>query len=539
LYLGRSVEMVVGLLGTLKAGGAYLPLDAESPLERTSYILDDAGVVVALTERKLEERLPAFWGQTVCLDEEWGRIEAESEIMPDRAQWNGLESEIGEENLAYVIYTSGSSGRPKGVMVNHGGLANYLQWASEAYRVEDGEGAPVSSSISFDLTVTSLYLPLINGKSVNLLSEEEGFEALAEALSEERGYSLVKITPAHLEVLEKQLGDREVKGGARTLVIGGEELKAGRLKYWRERAKGTRLINEYGPTETVVGCCVYEVNGSEGESEPVPIGRPIANTRLYILDRELNPAPLRVRGELYISGEGVARGYIGKPELTADRFIPNPVSGKVGERVYGTGDVVRYLSDGNIQFEGRADNQVKIRGYRIELGEIEARLSSHPEVSETVVLAREEGEGGKKLVAYYTGREIGAESLRAHLAGALPDYMVPSAYVHIEKLPLTPNGKLDRRALPGPEGGAYATRGYEAPVGETERRLAQIWADVLELERVGRNDNFFELGGHSLLVIIVIERMRREGMYADVRALFTAPTLTEFAAATEDMEVVL
>jgi amino acid adenylation domain-containing protein len=287
--------------------------------------------------------------------------------MPERAPADGRESEIDGENLAYVIYTSGSSGWPKGVMINHGGLANYLRWASEAYRVEEGEGAPVSSSVSFDLTVTSLYLPLINGKSVNLLSEEEGFEALAEALSERRGYSLVKITPAHLEVLERQLGDREIKGGARTLVIGGEELRSGRLEYWREKAKGTRLINEYGPTETVVGCCVYEINGSKDGNEAVPIGRPIANTQLYILDRQLNPTPLRVRGELCVSGEGVARGYLGKPELTAERFIPNPIRREAGARVYRTGDVVRYLSDGNIEYVGREDNQVKIRGYRIEI----------------------------------------------------------------------------------------------------------------------------------------------------------------------------
>jgi amino acid adenylation domain-containing protein len=536
ICLNRGPEMVVAMLATLKAGGAYTPLDSDHPSDRLAYMLEDSAPVVLLTQGASRAALAAhnFWVSAVDLDtdaQQW------AENSKDNLELAG--AGLNAQSLAYILYTSGSTGRPKGVMINHGGLANYLRWAGEAYRVEEGEGAPVNSSISFDLAVTSLYLPLINGRCVNLLSEEEEVEALAEALSEKRGYSLVKITPAHLEALEHQLGNREVRDGARALVIGGEELRFGRLKYWLERAKGTRLINEYGPTETVVGCCVYEVDGSERESEAAPIGRPIANTQIFILNQDQEPAPVGVRGEIYISGEGVARGYVGSPELTGEKFTPNPFCRKSGERWYRTGDHGRYRADGNIEFLGRADDQVKIRGYRIELGEIEARLSGHPEVREAVVVAREEEDGGKRLVAYYTGEEISPEALRAHLKSGLPNYMIPAAYVRLDSFPLTPNGKLDRRKLPAPEGGAYLRRGYEAPEGETERKLAQIWAEVLKVEQVGRQDNFFELGGHSLLVITVIERMKREGMQADVRSLFITPTLAEMAAGIGKMKEII
>src|SRR6266498_2223177 len=397
LCLERSVEMVVGIMGALKAGGAYLPLDLESPLERFALMLEDAGVGVLLTEKKLEKRPPSFWGPSIYLDEELERISEESERDPE----NGVEG----ENLAYVIYTSGSTGRPKGVMINHGGLFNYLRWATEAYGVKEGEGAPVQSSIGFDLTVTSLYGPLVNGKRVKLLPEEEGIEALAKALSMESGYSLVKITPGHLDVLAQQMRDAEVDGRTRVLVIGGEELKAGGLRFWQERAGGTRLINEYGPTETVVGCCIYEVEEEAAGKETIPIGKPIANARIYILDKGMEPTPIGTRGEIYISGTGLARGYLGKPDLTAERFIPNHFSQKGGERLYRTGDVGRYLSDGKIEFIGRADEQVKIRGYRIELGEIEAVLCEHPRIRQSAVVIREDEHGLKNLVAYVESKD--------------------------------------------------------------------------------------------------------------------------------------
>jgi amino acid adenylation domain-containing protein len=526
LCMKRSVEMLVAALGALKAGGAYLPLDPESPLERLSYMLEDAGVEVMMTQQELGERLPVFWGQTVCLDAEWERISQESEREP--------QSGVVAENLAYVIYTSGSTGRPKGVMINHGGLANYLMWATEAYRIEEGEGAPVSSSIGFDLTVTSLYGPLVNGKRVDLLLEEEGIEALSTALRRESGYSLVKITPAHLEILAQQLADTKVEGWARALVIGGEELKSGSLKYWQERAPETRLINEYGPTETVVGCCVYEVNGNGSGTKTAPIGRPIANTQIYVLDRGLEPAPIGARGEIYISGAGLARGYIRKPELTGEKFIPNRFSRKGGERLYRTGDLGRYLTDGNIEFIGRADGQVKVRGYRIELGEIEATLLQHEAIREGVVLAR--GDKEKRLIAYLAprhGERVALSELREYLKQRLPEYMTPSRYVWLEKIPVTSNGKLDREALPEADETALAReKEYVAPSGPVEEILADIWSEVLGIEGVGIHDNFFELGGHSLLLTQVASRIRSAfSLDLPLHVMFSAPTIKQLGIA--------
>jgi len=490
--------------------------------------MEDAGAGVVLTQQGLEKRLPAFWGQTVCLDEEWKKINEESESEPV--------NDVDAENLAYVIYTSGSTGRPKGVMITHGGLANYLNWATVAYKMEEGEGAPVNSSIGFDLTVTSLYGPLLNGKGVNLLSEDEGIEALARALSLEREYSLVKITPAHLGLLEQQLGDSEVEGCAKTLVIGGEELSARELKFWRRNARGTRLINEYGPTETVVGCCVYEVKGDEYRRDVVPIGKPIAHTQMYVLDLELEPAPIGVRGEIYISGNGVARGYIGKSNLTGERFVPHRFSKDGGRRLYRTGDLGRYLPDGNIEWAGRVEKQVKLRGYRIELAEIEAALGEHRSVKQCAVIAREDEGDDKRLVAYLVFKDGLVETaleLRRFLRRRLPDYLVPSSFVILESFPLSPHGKVDRQALPAPgKHGVELSGGYVAPSTPIEEAVARIFREVLRLENVGVYDDFFDLGGHSLLVTQVISHVNRDfQVELSVRVLFDAPTVHGLVAA--------
>jgi len=436
------------------------------------------------------------------MDAEWERIGAESEGEPD--------SVVIPENLAYVIYTSGSTGRPKGVMITHKGLANYLHWASEAYRIEEGEGAPVQSSIGFDLTVTSLYGPLVNGKRVNLLPEGEGIEALATALRKERGYSLVKITPAHLEVLAQQMRNVEVEGRAKALVIGGEELRAVGLNYWQERAPGTRLINEYGPTETVVGCCVYEVNGVESGREVVPIGKPIANAQIYVLDRGLEPAPIGARGEIYVSGAGVARGYVSRAELTGEKFVPNRFGRNGGERVYRTGDLGRYLPDGKIEFIGRGDHQVKVRGYRIELGEIEAVLNEHRSVKQSVAVVREDERGGKRLLGYVVGEEGATTAgLKSYVRGRLPEYMVPEAIMILEEMPLTANGKIDRKKLPEvKDGGGQSEQEYAGARTPVEEIVIGIFEEVLKAEGVGRKDNFFEIGGHSLSATQVVSRVR-------------------------------
>jgi amino acid adenylation domain-containing protein len=529
MCLPRSVEMVVALLGTLKAGGCYLPMDPESPLERLSYMMEDAVVGVALTVRELEGRLPAFWGQTICLDSDWERIGAESESEPLRG--------VEPENLAYVIYTSGSTGRPKGVMINHGGVVNYLRWATEAYRIGEGVGAPVSSPISFDLTVTSLYGSLVNGKRAHLLSEREGLDALATAMKLEREYSLVKITPSHLDVLAEQLGDLEAEGRTRAMVIGGEELKTKGLRYWLEKAQGTRLINEYGPTETVVGCCVYEVNEARVERETTPIGKPIANTGIYVLDQELEPAPIGVKGVIYISGAGLARGYVGSAELTAEKFIPNSFGGKVGERLYGAGDIGRRLADGNIEYAGRADNQVKIRGYRIELGEIEATLNEHGMVRQSVVVAEENERGDKRLIAYVVGDEAATpKDLKRYLLEKLPEYMAPEAILILEEIPLTANGKIDRRRLPSaPDAVGHAEREHAGARTAVEEIVIGIFEDVLKIDGVGRKDDFFELGGHSLLATQAISRVRNAFNVAlGLRSIFDERTAEGLAGKIEE-----
>ena len=367
IYVERSLEMVVAVLGVLKAGGVYVPLEPSYPLERLSFMMTDAQVAVVLTETELADRLPVHWALVVCLDE--AREEIAEQTRED------LANEITVENLAYVIYTSGSTGVPKGVMVTHQGLSNYLHWAVDCYHTRKTEGSLLHTPLSFDLTITSLFLPLLVGEPVRMLAEMPGVEELARALRQSQELGAVKLTPAHLRGLRQEFGAQYHGGKPAVMVIGGEALFAEDVQYWQEQFSETRLINEYGPTETVVGCCVYEVRGDEAGA--VPIGRPISNTELYVLDGAQELVPVGVKGELYIGGAGVARGYLGRAELTAERFVPNPFGSEVGARLYRTGDVARYLADGNLEYLGRADQQVKIRGYRIELGEIEAVLSEH------------------------------------------------------------------------------------------------------------------------------------------------------------------
>nr|AXN93627.1 PuwA [Symplocastrum muelleri NIVA-CYA 644] len=392
ICVDRSLEMLVGLLGILKAGGAYLPLDSTYPSERLAYMLNDAQVPVLVTQQSLRNSLPKYDGLIVDLDKDWELISQHSHNNPN--------SEVNSSNLAYLIYTSGSTGKPKGTMICHQGVVNYLSWCTKAYSVATGTGAPVQSSIAFDATITSLFSPLLVGQKVVLLPEKQEIEALCTLLRSRSNFSLVKITPAHLELLNQLLSPEEIKQLVKAFVIGGEALLGKSLLDWQIHAPETKIINEYGPTETVVGCCVYEVTAQTNLSSPIPIGRPIANTQLYILDRFLQPVPIGIRGELYIGGAGVGRGYLNRPDLTQEKFIPNPFSNEPNSRLYKTGDLARYLPDGNIEFLGRIDNQVKVRGFRIELGEIESALSMHPQVRETVAIAREDTPGDKRLVAY-------------------------------------------------------------------------------------------------------------------------------------------
>ncbi len=508
LFLERSVDLVVALLAVLKAGGAYLPLDTSLPLPRLSFLLDDARPTLLLTRTRLLPDLPEHDSGIVCLDD-----------LPEIAGAGVPAVRPAGDNLAYVLYTSGSTGHPKGVAVTHRGLANYLLWAAEAYPADEGRGAPVHSPLSFDLTVTSLFLPLLAGRCVELVPEEQGGEGLAMALAE-GGFGLVKLTPAHLEVLQRLLPPERVSGCAGAFVIGGEPLSGEQLAFWRTHAPGLRLINEYGPTETVVGCCTYEVPGSPLPG-PVPIGRPIANTRVLLLDQRLDPVPIGVPGELCIGGAGVCRGYLHRPALTAEKLVPDPF-GTWGERLYRTGDLARRLPDGRIEFLGRTDHQVKVRGFRIEPGEIEAALAALPGAHQAVVVVRDQ-----RLIAYVVG-DVAVEELRQALRERLPDYMVPAAFVTLDALPLTANGKVDRKALPAPEQPSVES-GYVVPRTREEEILAAVWAQVLRLPRVGVNDNFFELGGDSILSVQIVSRARQAGLLVTMRQIFEHPTVAGLA----------
>jgi amino acid adenylation domain-containing protein len=528
VLMQRAPEILVGILGVLKAGGAYVPLDPQNPAERIGFMLKDAGVEIVVTEERWQELLPEEV-RAICMD---GKVEQlRGEGMEE------VESGVRADNLAYVIYTSGSTGKPKGVMIEHRGLVNYLSWCGDAYEVEGGSGALVHSSIGFDLTVTSLFCPLLAGRQVELLAEGGDLETLAGALRQQRNYSLLKVTPAHLEGLGEELRGAELSGSVRALIIGGEALPRRTVEWWRQAAPETRIINEYGPTETVVGCCVYEMKeAGESFGEMVPIGRPIANTQLYILDQGLQPVAVGVVGELYVGGAGVARGYLKRAGWTAERFLPNPYSGGPGERFYQTGDRARYRVDGEIEFHGRVDQQVKLRGYRVELGEIAAALTRHPAVRESVVVLRAEATGDKRLVAYLAvveNQSPTVSELRDFLKEKLPDYMIPASFTVLNQLPLTSHGKVDRRALPVPQPEAASSEHpFEAPRNAVEVALAEIWRELLGVEALGIHDHFLELGGNSLLLTQLAARIRK-GFHADVslRVLFDQPTLGEMSNA--------
>ena len=524
--LQRSPDMIAGLLGVWKAGGAYVPLDPSYPQERLSFMVSDAAVQVLLTQKSCAHLFSPAHSNTVYLDSDWPLIAQEEQSNPS--------SGATPSNLAYVMYTSGSTGAPKGAMILQSGLVNYLHWAIKTYGVKPGGSVPVHSSISFDLTVTSLYTPLLAGARVELLAEDVAAQSLLTALQRQKGRSLVKITPAHLELLSQQLSSSEAAGMTNVFVIGGENLLAEKLRLWREFAPSTRLINEYGPTETVVGCCVYEVQPGDPQNGSVPIGRPIDNTQLYVLDPDLQPVPLGEMGELYIGGAGVARGYWNRPELTQERFLPDPFSGIPGARIYKSGDLARYRIDGILEYLGRADNQVKVRGYRIELGEIEAVLASHPAVQSCAVLAREDQPGERELVGYVSpakNQPPTPEELRKFLGQRLPVYMVPAHYVLLESLPLTPNGKVDRKSLPAPSVDSNGgTNKVVAARSQTEKTLAAIWAELLKVDSVGIDDSFFDLGGHSLLVFKAVSRIRDAfGVDLPVEDLFENPTVAGIA----------
>jgi len=523
----RSPFMLIALLGILKAGGAYVPIDPNYPLERKTFILKDSQMPVLLTQQHLMADLVTNEIQVIYLDSDWETINQQKIDNPITTTTT--------LNLAYVIYTSGSTGKPKGTLIPHQGLVNYLSWATQKYTVAQGIGTVVHSPLGFDLTITSLLSPLLVGRTVELLSEEQGIETLSQALKKSSNLSLVKITPAHLDLLKQQLSKEEIANKTRAFIIGGENLLAQSITFWQDVAPDMILINEYGPTETVVGCCIYQVPVGKHTSGSIPIGKPIANTQLYVLDQYLQPVPTNVTGELYIGGLGLARGYLNQPELTALKFIPNPFSKQQGDRLYKTGDLVRFLPSGDIEYIGRIDNQIKIRGFRVELGEIEGVINQHPSVSASVAILREDKPGNQNLIAYitlYPDKTLTISQLRRFLQNKLLDHMLPTAFMILEAFPLTSNGKVDRRALPMPDALRPELEvAYVVPQTEVEKTIASVWQKALNLEKIGIHDNFFEIGGHSLLLVTVHSQLQEilNNTELSTLDLFRYPTINSLA----------
>jgi amino acid adenylation domain-containing protein/non-ribosomal peptide synthase protein (TIGR01720 family)/FkbM family methyltransferase len=519
LCLDRSPEMLAALLGVLKAGAAYVPLDPTFPRERLALMCEDARLSLVITREPLLDRLPAAGLRTVCLDLDAAAIAARPATRPAVA--------CPPESLAYVLYTSGSTGRPKGVAVPHGAVAAFLGAMAERPGIAGGETLLAVTTLSFDIAVLELLLPLTVGARVALAGSESAVDGarLVRAL-ERAGAGVMQGTPATWRLL-LEAGWRGDPGFR--ILCGGEALPADLAAALLDR--GGELWNLYGPTETTVWSAVDRVAPPAG-SGPAPIGRPIANTEIYLLDACRSPVPIGVTGELFIAGAGVARGYLHRPDLTAERFVPDPF-GAPGSRLYRVGDLARRRADGTLEFLGRVDHQVKIRGFRIELGEVEAALSRHPGVEEAVVAVRQGSAGQQRLVAWVTGpAPLAAAALRGFLRESLPAYMVPSAVVCLAAMPRTPNGKVDRRALPEPVVGE--ARVSDAPSTPAEELVAGIWAEVLGLASVGVGDDFFVLGGHSLLATRVMSRLRRVlGVELPLRALFATPTVAGLAAAAE------
>ncbi len=531
--LERAPEMLLAVLAVLKAGGAYVPLDPEYPAERLSYVAEDCGARVVVTLAHRAEAFAAVDGVTVLLDADAPALAAESAEAP--------ESGTAPENAAYVIYTSGTTGRPKGVVVSHRSLVNYADAAREAYGIGAGDRVLQFASLAFDASAEEIYPALFGGAAV-VLRTPDLFGGVAPFLERcgALGITVLDLPTAFWHEVVEELGaGARLPDSVRLVVIGGERALPERVAAWRARVGGdVRLSNTYGPTETTIVATAADLaTGPAADAGvAVSIGRPVANARAYVLDRDGGLLPAGVPGELYVGGEGVARGYLGRPDLTAERFVPDPFSAEPGARAYRTGDLVRRLRDGSLEFVGRLDHQVKVRGFRVEPAEVAARLLDHPAVRDAAVVAREDRPGEGRLVAYVVAdpaSEPSADALRDHLRAALPEYMVPAAFVALDAFPRTPGGKTDLRALPAP-GLETEAAAPVSPRTPTEEALAAIWAEVLGVERVGVRDDFFRLGGHSLLAVRVASRVLRAlDVELPVAALFEAPTVEAMAERVE------
>jgi len=516
----RSLEMVVGLLGILKAGGAYIPLDPNYPSERLTHTIADAGIEILLTTSR-DKLQSEHQIREVYLDADWLTIALESEDNPI--------CEVTPENQAYVLYTSGSTGKPKGVQICHRSVVNFLYSMRQEPGLTASDVILAVTIISFDIAALEIFLPLVVGAKVVLVSRDVAADGMRlQEKSVHSGATVMQATPATWRLLLATGSDlSHLK-----IICGGETLSSELAEKLLDL--GASVWNLYGPTETTIWSAVCRIKKQYDRAKSIsePIGRPIANTQIYILDRHLQPVPIGVPGELYIGGAGLARGYLNRPELTAEKFIPNPFCDTKSERLYQTGDLARYLSDGNIEYLGRIDNQLKIRGFRIELGEIETVLNRHPQIQQAVVIAREDSSGNQRLIAYLVSEKetLSSSQIREYLKQKLPEYMVPSAFVSLDSLPLTPNGKIDRKALAALEGEIIRTQEYIAPRTIIELQMTQIWSSLLNIPLVGVQDNFFELGGHSLLAVRLMSQIQQHfHSNLPLATLFQNPTIEQLA----------
>lgn len=523
LLTERSLETIVGIFGVLKAGGAYLPIEADSPKKRCALILEDSRCAVLLTQSFLSTKIPEdYSGSVVFLDSFL--------LQAERLETSNLPPKATPDNLAYIIYTSGSTGQPKGVMIDNRGLTNYIWWAKDYYCADCASSFLVYSSLAFDLTVTSIFTPLITGQRVYLIGDQKG-NLLSDLIKEDL-VQIIKLTPAHLSLL---VDENHQRSSIRKLILGGEALSTKLASQALESFSGNlEIYNEYGPTETVVGCMIYKFDPLE-EQPSVPIGKPINNTQIYLLDKYLQPVPIGAIGEIYISGDGVARGYLNRPELTKERFLPNPFMPK--KRMYKSGDLGRFRLDGNIEFLGRVDTQVKIQGYRIEIGEVEAAFTQLPEIKNGVVDLRLDDDGNKYLVGYFVSDDqLTGGDLRRQLLTVLTEYMIPKYFVQLPELPLTSNGKVNRSLLPPPSDLIVTGTKYLAPNSAMERVISEVWAEVLGLKKVGINDHFFELGGDSIKAIQISARLKNQHIDCQVQDIFTYPTIGQLALQVTSLE---
>jgi amino acid adenylation domain-containing protein/FkbH-like protein/non-ribosomal peptide synthase protein (TIGR01720 family) len=525
----RSLEMIVGLLGILKAGGAYLPLDPEYPQERLSFMLEDSQVEVLLTQNKLVKLLAQNQEYIVCLDSDWQNI--------SQTNQNNLNITVTPNNLAYVIYTSGSTGQPKGVYCNHLGVVNLYTDFQTKKPLCVGDRCSLWTSLNFDVSIYEVFSALLSGATLHITPElirSDASKFINWLYSEQ--ISSAYIPPFMLNNFSDCLEQAVNYISLRRLLVGVEPINEKLLISISQRIPELQIINGYGPTETTICSTLYLIKTERSSNGNTPIGKPLQNTKIYLLDNQMQPVPIGVQGELHIGGAGLALGYLNRPQLNAEKFIPNPFDKAKGSKLYKTGDLARYLPDGNIEYLGRIDNQVKIRGFRIELGEIEALLSQREDVQSSCVIAREDVPGNKIIVAYIVllpQMTATISELRQFLKDQLPKYMIPNAFVILELLPLTPNGKIDRRALPAPEYGSELSDKYVAPRNFIEETLATIWAQFLGVKKVGIHDNFFELGGDSILSISIIARAKQAGLELTVKQLFAHQTIAELAAVTE------